>query len=171
MQGARVVTAMFLKLWAVERARAVALFPDSAERLRGCGFRVSARMTRTAGRASHDRRRGLWTVTLAAWADERGGATDTVRHELAHIVAGIDARHGPAWRRVARAIGCQPSPYVMGLQYAPAVVGFRCERCGGPVTLGARRGKRPERFRSTCCFGRLARAPELDRAQPKRIYG
>ena len=27
-------------------------------------------------------------------------------HEIAHVLAGHDAGHGPAWRRVARMIGC-----------------------------------------------------------------
>ena len=34
--------------------------------------------------------------------------TDTILHEIAHALAGAAARHGPAWRRIARSIGATP---------------------------------------------------------------
>lgn len=33
---------------------------------------------------------------------------DTIRHELAHLIAGIPARHGPEWKRRARQLGAKP---------------------------------------------------------------
>lgn len=30
---------------------------------------------------------------------------DTVRHEVAHAIAGVEANHGPKWRQVHRALG------------------------------------------------------------------
>jgi SprT protein len=36
-------------------------------------------------------------------------AKDTVLHEIAHAIAGSDANHGAAWKRVARSIGAKPN--------------------------------------------------------------
>ena len=34
--------------------------------------------------------------------------TDTILHEVAHAIAGANARHGPAWKAVARRLGARP---------------------------------------------------------------
>lgn len=34
---------------------------------------------------------------------------DTMLHEIAHVIAGRDAAHGPAWRAVCRRIGAIPN--------------------------------------------------------------
>ena len=34
--------------------------------------------------------------------------TDTIRHEIAHALAGPEAGHGPAWRALARQLGATP---------------------------------------------------------------
>jgi predicted SprT family Zn-dependent metalloprotease len=34
---------------------------------------------------------------------------DTILHEIAHAIAGVDAGHGEAWKRVCRRIGANPS--------------------------------------------------------------
>jgi len=31
---------------------------------------------------------------------------DTILHEIAHAIAGYDAKHGSTWRKIAREIGC-----------------------------------------------------------------
>lgn len=33
---------------------------------------------------------------------------DTIRHELAHLIAGIRHKHGPRWRQVAASLGATP---------------------------------------------------------------
>ena len=38
--------------------------------------------------------------------EARREARDTLLHEIAHALAGIAAGHGPAWRQVARSLGC-----------------------------------------------------------------
>lgn len=35
---------------------------------------------------------------------------DTIRHEVAHAIAGYGAKHGPIWQRVAIALGASPKP-------------------------------------------------------------
>lgn len=36
---------------------------------------------------------------------------DTVLHELAHVLAGPRAKHGPEWKKWARELGAQPTAY------------------------------------------------------------
>lgn len=36
---------------------------------------------------------------------------DTIRHEIAHALAGAQAGHGHVWKRKAVELGCRPSPY------------------------------------------------------------
>jgi len=86
-----------------ELDRALALFPDWAHPFAGLSFN---RARRCYGQAHHDGRIVLSTLFLgtAALAD----LEDTVRHELAHLIAGIEERHGPRWRAVARTLGAVP---------------------------------------------------------------
>lgn len=54
---------------------------------------------------------------------------DTVLHEIAHILAGYDAGHGPIWVRVAQQIGCSGERCTA----APVSVDYRyefvCDHC------------------------------------------
>ena len=34
--------------------------------------------------------------------------TDTILHEIAHAIAGVEAGHGPAWKAVAQRLGATP---------------------------------------------------------------
>jgi predicted SprT family Zn-dependent metalloprotease len=43
----------------------------------------------------------------------RGGdeeVLDTIKHEVAHAIAGYSAKHGPIWQRIAIALGASPKP-------------------------------------------------------------
>jgi predicted SprT family Zn-dependent metalloprotease len=51
------------------------------------------------------------TITLSRHFVARNGSVEikeTLLHEIAHCLAGSGAGHGPAWRAVARRIGCRP---------------------------------------------------------------
>lgn len=37
-----------------------------------------------------------------------GEIRDTILHEIAHVIAGPAAKHGPEWKMVARRLGCRP---------------------------------------------------------------
>jgi predicted SprT family Zn-dependent metalloprotease len=37
-------------------------------------------------------------------------AEDTIRHEIAHALAGPGFGHGPEWKAIARSIGARPEP-------------------------------------------------------------
>lgn len=59
-----------------------------------------------------------------------GTFVDTVLHEIAHAIAGGAAGHGPAWKKVARAVGADPSSTTVvenGLDY---LWHGTCPKCG-----------------------------------------
>ena len=63
--------------------------------------------------------------------NERPQVLDTILHEVAHILAGIRAGHGPAWKAVALKLGANPKSCVS----ADAVVPPKrytgvCDKCG-----------------------------------------
>lgn len=164
-------------LWAEELARARELFPDR-ESLLTLRFTVSGRMTRAAGIARRTRP-DTWHVSLARFLEIDNVAEveirDTIRHELAHVLAGIEAGHGPVWKGYARRIGARPVACVPRsvARYVRASVGLRCASCGRIISgVGPRSriARTPQLYRTRCCRAPLQRAPELDSAA-RRIYG
>lgn len=94
--------------------------------------------------------------------ENRVHADNTIRHEVAHAIAGAAAGHGPTWRAAARQVGATPNRCgsVEALPVA-AYIGscspfctaehrrhrrpdpngrWRCRRCGGDVTWHANEG-------------------------------
>ena len=60
---------------------------------------------RRAGACNYSRKR----ITIArgyALVAKNAEIEDTILHEIAHAIAGHAAGHGPAWKAVARSIGC-----------------------------------------------------------------
>lgn len=56
--------------------------------------------------ATHYRTRTLSLSRHLVALNDEGHVRDTILHEIAHILAGPAAAHGPRWRLTARAIGC-----------------------------------------------------------------
>ena len=62
------------------------------------------RATRRAGACHHTRKRITLSRHLAsAWDDDE--VHQILLHEVAHALAGAQAGHGPAWRRIAAELG------------------------------------------------------------------
>ena len=131
------------------RDRLAAEHPELAGKLRGIDIATSTRMTRSAGNANYARK----TVKLSVpfFADEHNFEThleNTVKHELAHLLAGQGTGHGPAWRAMHRRLGgTAERTHDMALSegYAnrrAARVEVPCARCGGPLLLGPRQQTR-----------------------------
>ncbi len=57
------------------------------------------------GRCYHRSKRITLSRPIALLNTEEA-AEDTLLHEIAHALAGPKAHHGPAWKAVARSIGC-----------------------------------------------------------------
>ena len=88
----------------------IAKCPEYMEKLRTVRIRVSSRMTSTAGTASY--RKNEITLSLPFFADDANLDShlfETVTHEAAHLVVGLEGRngkpHGPQFRMVHRAMG------------------------------------------------------------------
>lgn len=56
--------------------------------------------------------------------------TDTVLHEIAHILAGKEAGHGPVWRTKARSIGCKATRCSTVTKAPEKSVIAKCPTCG-----------------------------------------
>lgn len=69
-------------------------------------FRFSAAESRLG--ECRERERLIRLSRRHAVNDDPRAVTDTILHEIAHALAGVKARHGPAWKAVARRIGATP---------------------------------------------------------------
>lgn len=49
------------------------------------------------------------TVSTLQFPAGKDATMDTAMHEAAHVIAGVEAGHGPAWKQVARRLGANPS--------------------------------------------------------------
>lgn len=90
----------------------------------------------TAGTAQAGTAYGPAIVTFsetlfANWAES--AQADTIRHEIAHLIAGYDAGHGEAWKRCARALGATPEACwtrTAETPAAPYLWVLHCAACG-----------------------------------------
>ena len=124
---------------------------------------INHRFSRSLGRCSFRHKR----IDLAGWIFQRCGweeIQDTVRHEVAHALAGPGTGHGPLWKTEARRLGALPKSCARsdGTWASPAserppswllrclgcgrefprkrrvqVRRFRCGGCGGPLSIEA----------------------------------
>lgn len=64
-----------------------------------------------AGSVRYDRATKLFTLTLSRYFIEDlpfEETEDTVKHEVAHILVGVQEGHGPKWRAMAEELGARP---------------------------------------------------------------
>lgn len=54
---------------------------------------------------------------------------DTIKHEIAHIIAGPKAGHGPKWKRVCLRVGAMPKRTVDVIKSIPAKYTGVCPKC------------------------------------------
>ncbi len=88
------------------------------------------RRKRAFGLCDYTRR----TIFLSSVLTELNGEAevgDTLRHEVAHALAGPRAGHGPAWQQVAREIGAKPRRCYDAdeVRQPPARYVLRCPSC------------------------------------------
>jgi predicted SprT family Zn-dependent metalloprotease len=62
---------------------------------------------RRFGNCNYGRRQITLSAPLTLLNDE-SQVRDTILHEIAHALAPARAGHGPAWKAIARSIGCAP---------------------------------------------------------------
>lgn len=83
--------------------------------------------------------------------------TDTILHEIAHIHAGHDAGHGPAWQAAAMRIGATPKACAENVVPASAHKHTAtCAKCGHEVGFDRMtKNWREERYMHKKCGGRF----------------
>ena len=86
-----------------ELARAERLYAHWEHPCTGLSF---SRARRILGQAHGNGTVKLSTLFIGTPA--RRDLIDTIRHELAHLIAGLRAGHGARWRQIARNLGAQP---------------------------------------------------------------
>lgn len=81
--------------------------------------------------------------------NEEPQVTDTILHEIAHVLAGPEAGHGPQWKRVAREIGATPKAcYTFeNVTHPKTRYYLECPSCG----LKYNRVKKPSTKKSFAC--------------------
>lgn len=106
--SSRVFERVALELFAAyqEFLRLQALYP---QKLKGWRFEANDRKA-GFGLCSYKKR----TIYVSVFQIEHGHTDreeliDTVRHEVAHALAGYRAKHGPVWKKWAVAVGARPS--------------------------------------------------------------
>ena len=87
------------------KAHTLAIAQMKQHGLYGWSFKFDRAVSRF-GLTSYNKK----TISLSApltIANDEAQVMDTILHEIAHVLAGHAAGHGPAWARQARAIGCK----------------------------------------------------------------
>lgn len=102
---------------------------------------------------------GYVVIEMGEWAMDRlrvDELVDTVRHEFAHVLAGEEAGHGPAWKAHAIRLGTTPKAKkkVSACPQRPPKWSLVCERCGIQVGVRHRRDKTTT-YRHKQCGGRV----------------
>ncbi len=110
----------------IARAETERLAPE----LYSNGWRWSVSNKKRALGSCHYGEKVLYLSGPLTEANEEPEVLDTIRHELAHAVAGPAARHGPQWRAQARAFGARPQATTSTAISVPAPYSLVCVGCG-----------------------------------------
>lgn len=81
--------------------------------------------------------KGRIEISRYLLANELDDILNTIRHEVAHVIAGRDAGHGPAWKAAAVKVGARPERCGRAMEHAELVAPYEivCAECG---PIGAR---------------------------------
>jgi hypothetical protein len=124
-------------------------FPKHASMLRSLRIEVSNRMRRSMGKCSF--RGGIpFLIGISgpvfAILENEIQFRDTVLHEIAHAIAGIQAGHKIEWKLVARMVGANPERTCDSLPVSVLLkvplVPMPCCKCGKPLDLTRSRARR-----------------------------
>ncbi len=110
---------------------------------------IRRRVDRGTGRVQQ-----IKTITLSRYLVALNGedaVRDTILHEIAHALAGLDHGHDDVWKAVCRRIGAEPQRLAgEDIQLAPARYQITCTHC--QRSLGTRqRRMNPDRLSQCYC--------------------
>lgn len=104
--------------------------------IRGWTVKVNGRMTRAYGMCDFGKREIRISRALAA-INTAERTLDTIRHEVAHAIAGPGTGHGPQWRWACRQTGAQPRQCFTAADTVIVEKNYRydglCSACGQKV--------------------------------------
>ena len=119
----------------------------------GWRFKINTRAKNRLGCCKY----GPRIIELSSWCLNggvvEGKAEDTIRHEVAHIIAGSGAGHGPEWKRACRITGANPIARTSAdlINEAPKErFKIVCDDCGKKLGVRHRRSDMRRKI-SNCC--------------------
>jgi len=108
------------------------------------------RSRRRFGRCNYLRKEITLSLALVE-LNNQAEVLDTILHEIAHAIAGPEAGHREAWKKVARSLGCSAERCYSAVRTAlpPPRLVLECPRCGAVI----HRERMPRRRIAcgTCC--------------------
>ena len=142
------------------QARTYARSPEH-DRLARVHFHVNNRLTTTAGKAfaGPGPRQGRIELSGSIFRDRDNTDEElmnTILHELAHIAAPNGAKHGPAWKSMARLLGCDATRcHTMECKARAPLQTFifHCSVCGHRFDIQGRRIPNMKRKGHRGCAG------------------
>lgn len=122
-------------------------FPEYRERLLRMNVELSSRMTSAAGKASYRTNTIKISTVFFRREENLPHLQNTVTHEVAHLLAGHGAGHGPIWRAIHRKLGGTGERcHSMSNGLAPRATRRRyklsCLTCGWHAMVGVVRWRR-----------------------------
>ncbi len=142
------------------RAELAMKWPRDRSKLEKLNFLVNRRMRTSAGRAAADGTVEIASRVFANPANEHE-LLETILHEIAHVVVGLDHGHDSVWRRKILDYGgrgetCHQLEVERSRRTAYAA---ECKKCGSELVVGPVRAKRMNRrqgiYVHLCCGGEL----------------
>lgn len=112
---------------ALEKMRALL----TEHRLTEQGWTVGLdRAKRRLGKCSYSQKRVSLSINHIRFGTDEE-VMNTIRHEVAHAIAGPGTKHGPVWKQWARILGARPRACTKDLSYKPSYkFVVRCKCCG-----------------------------------------
>ncbi|MEE2857140.1 MAG: SprT-like domain-containing protein [Planctomycetota bacterium] len=114
--------------------------PQYSEVLVGTSIRISSRLTRSAGNACPESRTVGISEPIFSVEENLPQLRNTILHELAHVIAGPDAKaHGKVWRSIFIEIGGNGERcHQLRARGQHRSFQAKCERCQEDVEVGTR---------------------------------
>lgn len=156
-------------------AEAERLLAEHADKVaRPVQVRMNPRLQKVYGRVKWTF--PTWTLEMSTKlvdANDREQTLDTIRHEVAHVLAGPRAKHGPTWKAMCAITGARPVRCYSGDTVNAVDVAWRaeCGDCGKEIATWTRKPKLSVRYHkaSQCTTSLRTPITYIEEATGRRV--
>lgn len=156
-------------------AEAERLLAEHADKVaRPVQVRMNPRLQKVYGRVKWTF--PTWTLEMSTKlvdANDREQTLDTIRHEVAHVLAGPRAKHGPTWKAMCAITGARPVRCYSGGEVNAVDVAWRaeCGDCGKEIATWTRKPKLSVRYHkaSQCTTSLRTPITYIEEATGRRV--